>query len=161
MSPKRRNWPEDICDPDLAENIANDRSVWLDLLASHAVYPALTRDILWVIDSYPADQAMLARLNPDNPAVADRFEVFLNGVELANGFEELIDATEQAGRFAADHNRRQLMALPGMLPDPQFLAAMQAGMPECSGVAVGLDRILMTTSKISSISETMSFTPGG
>jgi len=155
------NWPGNICDPDLAANIVNDRSAWLDLLASHAVYPALANDILWVIDGYPADQAMLARLNPDNPSIADRFEIFLNGVELANGFEELIDATEQAERFASDHDHRQAMQLPAMLPDPQLLAAMQAGMPECSGVAVGLDRVLMTTSNTSSISETMSFIPGG
>jgi lysyl-tRNA synthetase class 2 len=125
------------------------------------VYPALANDILWVIDGYPADQAMLARLNPNNPSIADRFEIFLNGVELANGFEELIDATEQAERFASDQDRRQAMQLPDMLPDPQLLAAMQSGLPECSGVAVGLDRVLMTTSNTSSISETMSFIPGG
>jgi lysyl-tRNA synthetase class 2 len=104
---------------------------------------------------------MLARLNPNNPAIADRFEIFLNGVELANGFEELIDADEQAERFASDRDRRQTMELPIMLPDPQLLAAMRAGMPECSGVAVGLERVLMTTSNISSINETMSFIPGG
>jgi lysyl-tRNA synthetase class 2 len=155
------NLPGNICGPDLAAIILDDRSTWLDLLASHAVYPALANDILWVIDGYPAEQAMLARLNPNNPHIADRFEIFLNGIELANGFEELTDAAEQAERFAADNNRRQTMKLPDMLPDPQLLAAMQAGIPECSGVAVGLDRVLMTTSNISSISETMSFIPGG
>jgi lysyl-tRNA synthetase class 2 len=155
------NWPGNICDPDLAASIVDDRSAWLDLLASHVVYPKFANNILWVVDGYPADQAMLARLNPNNPAIADRFEIFLNGVELANGFEELIDADEQAERFASDRDRRQTMELPIMLPDPQLLAAMRAGMPECSGVAVGLERVLMTTSNISSINETMSFIPGG
>jgi lysyl-tRNA synthetase class 2 len=155
------NWPGNICDTELAASIVNDRSTWLDLLASHAVYPALAHDILWVINGYPADQAMLARLNPNNPGIADRFEIFLNGVELANGFEELIDADEQAERFTSDHDRRQAMKLPNMLPDTQLLAAMRAGMPECSGVAIGLDRVLMTTGNISSINETMSFIPGG
>ena len=155
------NWPGDICDPDLAARIHDDRSTWLDLLASHAVYPSLANDILWVIDEYPADQAMLAQINPDNPAVADRFEVFLNGVELANGFQELIDATEQAERFAADLKQRKTMKLPDMLPDLQLLAAIETGLPECSGVAIGLDRVLMTTNNYSSIGTTMSFVPGG
>jgi lysyl-tRNA synthetase class 2 len=154
-------WPGGICDEALAASIADDRPTWLDLLASHAVYPALANDILWVIDEYPADQAMLAQLNTNNPAVADRFEIFLNGIELANGFAELTDAAEQIERFASDRERRQAMQLPDILPDQKFVAAIQSGLPECAGVAVGLDRILMTTNNCSAIAETMSFVPGG
>jgi len=158
---KALNWPGDICDAQLAERIADDRSTWLDLLASHAIYPALPPNILWIIDEYPADQAMLARLNPANPLVANRFEVFLNGVELANGFEELAEAAEQAERFAVDRQRRQTLQLPDMHPDQQLIAALNHGLPACSGVAVGLDRILMTTNECKTIAETMSFVPGG
>ena len=155
------NWPGDICDTQLAESIADDRSIWLDLLASHAIYPALPKDTLCVIDEYPADQAMLARRNPSNPLVANRFEVFLNGVELANGFEELADANEQAERFAVDRQRRRASKLPDMLPDQRLIAALEYGLPACSGVAVGLDRILMTANSSATIAETMSFVPGG
>lgn len=154
------NWPGADLDAELAASIGDDKSVWLDLLASHAVYPALPNNILWVIDRYPADQAMLARLNPDNPLVADRFEIFLNGVELANGFVELINGPEQADRFASDRRRRRSMNLPDMPPDPMLIAALESGLPECSGVAVGLDRVLMTANNCSSIAQTMSFAPG-
>jgi len=155
------NWPENICDPALAVRIGDDRSTWLDLIASHAVYPALPMNTICVVDAYPADQAMLARLNPDNPLVADRFEVFLNGVELANGFVELTDASEQTQRFAIDRSRRKKMNLPDIRPDQMLINALEHGMPEYSGVAVGLDRVLMTTNECASIAQTMSFVPGG
>ena len=154
------NWPGADLDTELAATIGDDKSAWLDLLASHAVYPSLPNNILWVIERYPADQAMLARLNPADPLVADRFEIFLNGVELANGFVELIDGAEQAERFASDRRRRRNMNLPDMPPDPMLIAALESGLPECSGVAVGLDRVLMTTNNCSSIARTMSFAPG-
>jgi lysyl-tRNA synthetase class 2 len=137
----------------------NDRPLWLDLLAGTIVYPSLTGNKLWVVDGFPADQAMLARLNPADPTVAERFEVFLHGVELANGFRELRDPVEQAARFATDRKRRELTGAPDILPDSQLLAALESGLPDCAGVAVGLDRVLLVTNKIADLSATMSFAP--
>jgi lysyl-tRNA synthetase class 2 len=137
----------------------NDHTLWLDLLAGTIVYPSLTGNKLWVVDGFPADQAMLARLNPADPTVAERFEVFLHGVELANGFRELRDPVEQAARFATDRKRRELTGAPDILPDSQLLAALEAGLPDCAGVAVGLDRVLLVTNEIAELSATMSFAP--
>jgi elongation factor P--(R)-beta-lysine ligase len=138
----------------------NERQLWLDLLAGTVVYPALTGDRLWIVDQFPADQAMLARLNPDDPSTADRFEIVLHGIELANGFRELRDPREQAERFATDRERRAGAGAPDVLPDLQLLAALEAGLPDCAGVAVGLDRILLLTNPLGGLQETMSFTPG-
>jgi len=136
-----------------------DRQLWLDLLAGTIVYPALTGDKLWIVDKFPADQAMLARLDPDDPTVAERFEVFLHGVELANGFRELRDPVEQAARFATDRQHRKRAGLPDILPDSRLLAALVAGLPDCAGVAVGLDRILLVTNQLAELRATMSFAP--
>lgn len=142
------------------KNSAPDRQLWLDLLAAATVYPSLAGEKLWVVDKFPADQAMLARLNPDDPTVADRFEVFLQGVELANGFRELRDCAEQAARFAADREHRAVVGAPDILADTRLLAALNAGLPDCAGVAVGLDRIMLVTSRLAELRATMSFTPG-
>ncbi len=142
------------------KNSAQDRQLWLDLLAAATVYPALTGDKLWVVDQFPAEQAMLARLNPDDPSVADRFEVFLQGVELANGFRELRDYAEQAERFAADRRHRATMGAADILPDSRLLAALKSGLPDCAGVAVGLDRIMLITNRLAELRATMSFAPG-
>ena len=83
------------------------------------MYPSLGGDKLWIVDKFPAAQAMLARLDPDDPTVAERFEVFLHGVELANGFRELRDPAEQAIRFATDRKRRQHAGIQDITPDPQ------------------------------------------
>lgn len=136
------------------------RSDWLDLLAGGYVYPQLGTDTLLIINDYPADQAMLARLNPDNPAVAERFEIFLNGVELANGYYELADASEQADRFAADNIARVESGRPAVSVDPQLLAALHHGLPDCSGVALGLDRLLLLATDSNDLDEILSFLPG-
>jgi lysyl-tRNA synthetase class 2 len=124
------------------------------------VVPSLPEKTLQVITGYPAEQAMLARISADNPAIAERFEVFLNGVELANGFCELRDAEEQAGRFAADNSRRGALNRVIHAADTQLLAALEHGLPQCSGVAVGLDRVLMLTTEQRSLRDTLSFPPG-
>jgi len=144
----------------LIASLGKDRQAWLDLLVSHIVYPALEPDKLHVVTGYPHDQAMLARLNPDDERVADRFEIFLNGLELANGFRELLDPTEQAKRFETDRERRQQLGKRDMRPDTDLLDALRAGLPDCCGVAVGLDRVLMTTDRHEHIETTMSFKPG-
>jgi lysyl-tRNA synthetase class 2 len=147
-------------DSRLTNSLGDDRLAWLDLLASHVVYPSFPADRLIVIDAYPADQAMLARTDPNDPTTALRFEVFLNGIELANGFHELASASEQEQRFDLDKERRRMAGLTEMHADPYLLDALNAGLPDCSGVAVGLDRLLMTTNGQANLEETLSFAPG-
>ncbi|MGI9326245.1 MAG: amino acid--tRNA ligase-related protein, partial [Pseudomonadales bacterium] len=95
------------------------------------------------ITDYPAEQAALARLRPENPSVAARFEMVVNGVELANGYHELGDPAQLRARFAADNDQRQAMGKPVLALDHAFLAAMAAGLPDCAGVALGVDRLVM------------------
>jgi lysyl-tRNA synthetase class 2 len=151
----------DIIDKRLTETIGDNRACWLDLLASHIVTPSFEKDILYVMTDYPAEQAMLAKLNPHNDLLAERFEIFLNGLELANGYCELQDATEQAERFHKDNEQRQQSDLAAITIDEHLLAALESGLPTCSGVAVGLDRLLMITDGHDSVGSTLSFLPGG
>ena len=151
----------DIIDKRLTETIGDDRACWLDLLASHIVTPSFEKDILYVMTDYPAEQAMLAKLNPHNDLLAERFEIFLNGLELANGYCELQDATEQAERLHKDNEQRQQSDLATITIDEHLLAALESGLPTCSGVAVGLDRLLMITDGHDSVGSTLSFLPGG
>lgn len=125
-----------------AETMDLDHDGWLDLLLSHLIQPTLGSEGLCFVTDYPASQAALARLNPDGLSAA-RFEVFLHGVELANGFHELTDAGEQAARFEADNCRRRAAGMKPVRVDRLLLAAMEAGLPDSCGVAVGLDRVLM------------------
>ena len=125
-----------------ADGMELDRDGWLDLLLSHLIQPRLGEHALCFVVDYPASQAALARLNPDGKTAA-RFELFLHGVELANGFHELGDPEEQAARFEAENCRRRARGLPGVRIDRRLLGALQHGLPECAGVAVGLDRLLM------------------
>ena len=111
----------------------------------------------WFISDYPADQAALARLRPGNPAVAARFELVVNGLELANGYHELADADEQRARFQRDVAIREAAGQVRPPVDERLLAAMQAGMPACSGVALGFDRLLMLKLGASSLGEVMPF----
>ncbi|APZ42393.1 EF-P lysine aminoacylase EpmA [Acidihalobacter ferrooxydans] len=120
-----------------------DRDGWLDVLLSECVAAGFPADSLTVIDAYPASQAALARIRPGTPPVAERFEVFVGPVELANGFHELADAHEQAARFTRDNRRRGELGRAQMPADERLLAALAAGFPDCAGVALGLDRLLM------------------
>ncbi len=120
------------------------RSICLDLLFSIAVQPQLPPGVVFVT-RYPACQAALARLErtPAGFAVARRFEVFVDGVELGNGYWELTDAEEQRRRFAADVAQRAALGRPRRVPDQRLLAALDAGLPPCAGVALGVDRLLL------------------
>lgn len=137
-----------------------DRDGLLAFLLTHAVEPRLERRGLVFVHGFPASQAALARVERgalDRPLAA-RFELYVDGVELANGFHELRDAAEQRRRFAADLAQRKALGnetLP--LPDGRLLGALEAGLPECSGVALGLDRLLMVASGASDISEVLAF----
>lgn len=129
----------------------------MDWLMVSVIQPAM-RGWVYVCD-YPASQASLARLHPDNPAVARRFELFVDGIELANGFEELTDATQQRQRFEQENQARRNSGKAVVPIDEHMLAAMQSGLPECSGVALGLDRLLMWASQQQTVAGVMSFTP--
>jgi lysyl-tRNA synthetase class 2 len=134
-----------------------DVDPWLDLLLTHCIEPELGQGRLSFVYDYPASQAALARLRPDDPPVGERFELYLNGVELANGFHELGDAREQCRRFEAENARRQALGLPAVPIDELLLAALDSGLPDCAGVALGLDRLVMLAAGKTSIQEVIAF----
>ncbi|EAR21234.1 EF-P lysine aminoacylase EpmA [Nitrococcus mobilis] len=136
---------------------ALDRDGLLDLLLSHRVVPALGSGRLTFVYDFPASQAALARLRPDDPRVAERFELFSNGVELANGYHELTDAVEQRLRFERERAARARLGLPLPDVDARLLAAMEAGLPPCAGVALGLDRLIMHVCGARHIDEVIAF----
>ena len=104
---------------------------------------------------YPADQAALARLRPDNPSVAARFELVIDGIEIANGYWELLDPTEHERRFAADRARRKALGRTDVEPDQPFLTALRRGLPNCAGVALGVDRLLMLAQNADRLDEVL------
>lgn len=134
-----------------------DQDGWLDLVAGELVYPELGRRGLAFIYDYPTSQAALARVRAGDPAVAERFEVFFRGIELANGFHELLDAAEQRRRFQADRDYRRSHGLPEVPLDENLLAALKSGLPDCAGVALGLDRVLMLAAGAQSLDEVIAF----
>jgi len=132
-----------------------DRDALLDLLFGTVVVAALPARCF--VTHFPASQAALARLSPEDPRVAERFELFCEGVELANGFRELADPAEQRARFAADRARREAAGRPLPGVDERLLAALEAGLPDCAGVAVGLDRLFMLAEGAERIDAVMAF----
>ena len=140
-------------DARLPEDTLDD---WLDLMLTHVIEPALDTGLVFVSE-YPASQAALASLLPGEPSVAARFELYLDGVELANGYHELTDAAEQRRRFERDNTRRSARHLAAVEPDRRLLAAMQSGLPDCAGVALGIDRLLMIAGGAKHINEVMAF----
>ena len=139
-----------------AEGLELGRDGWLDLLLSHLIQPALGQEALCFVTDFPASQAALARLHPDGRTAA-RFELFHAGIELANGFQELTAADEQAARFEADNCRRRSRGLPPIRVDRRLLGALQHGLPDCAGVAMGLDRLLMLRLGAPDLDSVMSF----
>jgi len=131
-----------------------DRDACLDLIVSTLVGPKLGRDRITFIHDFPASQAALARVQG---RVAARFEAYLDGIELANGFHELVDADEQRKRFVADNAERARRGLPPMPVDEQMLAALENGLPECAGVALGFDRLVMCAAGAQHIDEVLAF----
>lgn len=119
-----------------------DRDALLDLLVSHCLQPGLDPDTLTMVSLYPASQAALARIHKPDPRLAERFEVYLGPVELANGYQELTDATEQRQRFEAENQKRRAAGLTLVPLDEDLLAALESGLPRCTGVALGVDRLL-------------------
>ena len=136
---------------------SGDRDAWRDLLLTHIVEPHLGRGRFTCLYDYPASQAALARVRAGDPPLAERFEVYFEGIELANGFQELADANEQRERFERDRRERAKWGLSDVPYDEHLLAALAHGLPVCSGVALGLDRLLMLASAATSIAEVVAF----
>ena len=136
-----------------------ERDQWLDLLMGAIVGPALGHDAPVFVHDYPPSQAALARLRglPDGSAVAERFELYVDGLELANGFRELPDALEQRRRFEQDQEKRRRRGAAVRPLDERLLAALGQGLPDCAGVALGFDRLVMVAHRLPSLEAVMAF----
>lgn len=135
----------------------NDHAMWLDFIFSHRVQPAIAASTLYLVYGYPSIQSSLARNCVDDPRICERFEILVNGVELGNGFFELADPVEQEGRFDREIAYREQNGLPAVAKDLYLLDALASGLPDCSGVAIGLDRLLMLATGSESIAEVLAF----
>jgi elongation factor P--(R)-beta-lysine ligase len=134
-----------------------DYDAWLDLLMGHCIQPQLGRGAPCFIYDYPASQAALAQIRPGAPPLAERFELFIDGIELANGFHELQDANEQRARFKLEATRRQVLNMEPVVLDERLLNALEAGLPACAGVALGLDRLQMVLTGSDRIEDVLAF----
>jgi lysyl-tRNA synthetase class 2 len=136
-----------------------DRDAWLDLLMGAVVGPVLGHEAPVFVEDYPASQAALARLRAesDGTMVADRFELYVDGLELANGYHELGDAVEQRRRFERDLAAREAHGQPCNPLDENLLAALGHGLPGCAGVALGFDRLVMAAWRLPSLDAAMAF----
>jgi lysyl-tRNA synthetase class 2 len=141
----------------VAEVDGLSRNDLLDLVLTHTIEPRLGHCQPTFIHDYPASQASLARVRGGDPSLAERFEVFSEGVELANGYHELTDPVEQRKRFESDLQARRNRGLPEVPVDKRLLAALEHGLPDCAGVALGFDRLVMLASGIRDISDVISF----
>jgi elongation factor P--(R)-beta-lysine ligase len=134
-----------------------DRDGWLDLLLSECVQPNLGAKRPVLLYDYPASQAALARVRPDDPPVAERFELYVSGIELANGYHELVDAAELRHRNSTVNAQRRKEGKPTLPEDSRLLQAMEHGLPPAAGVALGFDRLVMLAAGAKSIQEVMAF----
>lgn len=156
--------PFEVGDAELAARMAGlglvgeiDRDGALDLLRTHVIEPALDPQGAVFVTDFPVSQAALARIKPGRPPTAARFELYLGQLELANGYHELADAQEQRARLQADLERRRVLGLTQVPPDERFLQALQHGLPDCAGVALGVDRLLMWLAGVRRIEQVLAF----
>lgn len=135
-----------------------ERDDFLSLLFEDKIEPqlGLNGSVCFIYD-YPASQAALARISKLDPRVAHRFELYIEGIELANGFYELADSSQQLARFEADNSWRKNNGLAEIAIDQHFIAALEYGLPDCSGVALGLDRLLMIKLDTKEIQDVIAF----
>ncbi|MGF1732476.1 elongation factor P--(R)-beta-lysine ligase [Photobacterium kasasachensis] len=141
----------DIAEPE------DDRDTLLQLLFSVGVEPKIGQQVPAFVYDFPASQAALAQINPTDPRVAERFEVYFKGVELANGFHELADGDEQLARFEEDNRKRLKMGLPPQPIDHYLVESLRAGFPDCAGVALGVDRLIMLAQQLDHIDHVTAF----
>lgn len=135
----------------------DDRDGWLDLLVVERVQPFLGQERPAILYDFPASQAALARVRPGYPPVAERFELYASGMELANGYHELLDPAVLRQRNARNNQLRQTDGKPPLPEDSRLLAAMEAGLPPCTGVAMGFDRIVLLAAGAKRLDEVIAF----
>jgi lysyl-tRNA synthetase class 2 len=135
----------------------DDADGWLNLLLALKAEPELTREPAAFVYDYPASQAALARIRPGLPPVAERFELYLSGVEICNGYQELTDPSELRQRIAVQQELRHREGSRSLPAESRLLAAMEAGLPACSGVALGFDRLLMAAVGANSLADVIAF----
>jgi len=133
-----------------------ERDDWLDLLMTHKIQPAFPRDRITVVSDYPASQCALARIREDDPPVAKRFEAYVGPYEVANGYHELNDPVEQRARFERDNAKRRARGLDEVPIDENLLAVL-GRMPDCAGVALGVERLLMVLARADAIADVLAF----
>ena len=138
----------------------NDADLLLQFIFTEIIEPTIGLDEPQFIYDFPIAQASLAKRSIDDPRVAQRFECYYRGIELVNGFNELTDASEQVARFEQDNVKRAAQGLPVKPIDGNFIAALNHGLPQCSGVALGIDRLVMLALDVTNISEVQSFSIG-
>ena len=138
----------------------DNKDMWLDWLMVMSVAPSFAKNGFTFLYDYPASQAALARLGQHDSRIAHRFELFSGELELANGFYELTDVDEQSMRFINENKLREQRGQKTMPIDQKLLDALKAGLPECSGVAIGLDRLLMVLTQAKYIRDVISFETG-
>lgn len=129
-----------------------EKDHWLNLFMTHCIEPKL-QGLVFIYD-YPASQAMLATVQE---GLAKRFEVYIDGIEIGNGFQELTDATIQRQRFMDDNEKRQALGKPTIPFDERFLSALEHGLPECAGIAIGVDRLIMLSARINKLADVITF----
>jgi lysyl-tRNA synthetase class 2 len=130
---------------------------WFDLILAGIIQPALPGECFTIVHDFPPEQAALARIRPGNPDIAERFEVYLGQMELANGYQELTDADEQLRRFERERRHRKIQGEETGPVDTRLIDALRHGLRECSGVALGVDRLLMSIMKLENIDAILAF----
>jgi len=139
------------------QSLVNDRDGLLNLLLTECIEPHLGKRVPTILFDYPASQAALARIRDDEPPVAERFELYIHGMELANGYHELLDAEELRQRCTVANLARLDDGKPPLAPTSRLAKAMQSGLPPATGVALGFDRLVMLAAGAKSISEVIAF----
>lgn len=134
-----------------------DEKIWLQLLMTHVIEPKISSETPVFVYDFPASQAALAKIRNEEPPVAERFEVYINGLEIANGYHELTDANEQQRRFEKDLIERNKLQHSAVMKDDYLIAALANGFPDCAGVALGVDRLVMLATEQSNLSDIIGF----
>jgi lysyl-tRNA synthetase class 2 len=152
--------PIEVLKKPLADaNISSDgleRDDWLDLLLTHRIQPEFPRDRVTIVSEFPASQCALARIRQSDPPVAERFEAYVGRYEVANGYHELNDAAEQRARFERDNAKRRERG-DAEVPMDERLLAVLGDMPDCAGVALGIERLLMVLADTDAIADVLAF----
>jgi elongation factor P--(R)-beta-lysine ligase len=141
----------------VAADWSDDRDTWLDLIFSELVQPQLGFSKPAIVTNYPASQSALAKIAESDPRTAERFELFVRGVELANGYHELLDPGELMARNVQTEAKRRELGRPSLPVNSRLIHAMRSGIPACSGCALGLDRLIMVATNATSIDDVLTF----